>query len=166
MTVAVSPNGRWLAAGVNSQNAAVVWDVTSGRLTRLPVNYPLHLAFSPDGGWLVTGSQGDYRFWGVDSWQEGLKFSRRRLESLPGPLAFSRDGRLLALVPSLQQVQLLNPATGRVLATLDSPDPRVIRALSFSPDGAFLAVATEHQAIQLWDLRYLQEELTRRGLGW
>ena len=72
-----------------------------------------------------------------------------------GSIAFSPDGKLLA-VGGYKDVQLLDAASGKVLATLtDHAD--VVRALAFSPDGTKLAAAGGLPArsgeIKIWDLQ-------------
>jgi hypothetical protein len=53
-----------------------------------------------------------------------------------------------------------------VLATLAPPLAQVIRDVSFSPAGAWLAAAGHRPAVQLWDLRHIGEELAARQLPW
>lgn len=56
--VAVSPDGRFIAAAGGGAYASV-WDATTGdRLTNVPLQDPATtLAFSPDGKWLVIGTE-------------------------------------------------------------------------------------------------------------
>ena len=81
-------------------------------------------------------------------------------------VAFSRDGKTLAGAHSQKVVRLFNAATGERLADLEPPNPWIVTALSFSPDGTQLAVCEGREALHLWDLRYIREELTKMGLDW
>jgi WD40 repeat protein len=169
--LALSPEGRWLAAAAWQGDGVKVWDRATGAgAAQLPGSRPgansTQVAFSPDGRWLVVGGQGEYRFWETGSWQPGLVLARDRLEERPGPLAFTRDGRVLAIAPSARRIRLVAPDTGRVLATLSPPRGQVIQGLSFSPDGALLAAATNGPAVQLWDLRHIGAELAARQFDW
>jgi uncharacterized caspase-like protein len=58
-TVAVTPDGRFVAAAGGGHEAAV-WDTATGRrITGIPFNEPVtSLAFAPDGRWMVAGTQG------------------------------------------------------------------------------------------------------------
>ena len=61
---------------------------------------------------------------------------------------------------------LINPSTGRELATLAAPQPQTINWLCFSPDGSRLAVACRNQTIQLWDLRRIRQQLAAMKVDW
>src|SRR5207302_89351 len=92
--------------------------------------------------------------------------TKNRVESGSYCLAFSRDGRLLAITPTPQEVRLVDPATGLELATLTAPDRHGISWLCFSPDGCQLAAATQDSLIQLWDLRTIRARLAALQLDW
>jgi WD40 repeat protein len=171
--IALCPEGRWVAVGHHQgqppyQPAVVtVWDVESGRPVTLPGSLPGdHVAFSPSGRWLVVGGVGDYRFYRVGTWQAGLVVPRDAGESTPGPLAFARDGGVLAIARTLTDVQLIDATTGHALATLRAPEPRQVTWLCFSPTGDRLAVATSGDHVQLWDLRLIRRHLAKMGLDW
>jgi serine/threonine protein kinase/WD40 repeat protein len=166
--VALSPNARWATVG-NWRGGAMVWDLTTSAQVLPPPDPPFsscRVAFSPDGRWLVTGEQDKYRFWEVGSWAAGLVIPRDRLEPTPGPLAFSRDGRVLAIARSALTVQLVEPATGREIATLSAPDPQPINSMCFSPDAAQLAVAVNNHSVLLWDLQLIRRRLEELNLDW
>jgi WD40 repeat protein/Tfp pilus assembly protein PilF/predicted Ser/Thr protein kinase len=171
--VALSPDGRWAATatyGSSRETGEVrVWDAAAGRVV---VPHLLlrraQVGFSPDGRWLVTSDAKAYRFWAVGTWKE-------RGWSVPcagdnlygaGPVAFSPDGRLLAVAWSMRQARLVDGSTGRPLATLSAGDDLTINGFAFSPDGTRLAVALQDNTIQLWDLRALRGQLARIGLDW
>ncbi len=172
-SVAVSADGRWIAASsFGEQNQVLVWETGTGRQLwagatgeRAVMGVP-DLAFSTDGRWLVSGAGKEFCFWDVQTGRPVRRLPRRNAVDLHGPVAFSRDGRLLALALSRTQVQLLDAATGAEIALLDPPVPGVISWLAFSPAGSQLAVATESHLIQLWDLARLREELRALRLDW
>jgi eukaryotic-like serine/threonine-protein kinase len=164
--IALSPNGRWAASGTWRGNGTRIWDLHSGQQVgkELPGGDAC-VAFSPDGRWLVNGTKDEYRFWEVGSWRSGLCIPRNS-QTAPGPLAFTTDGKILAIASSPREVRLIETATGRELATLIAPDPHPIRWLCFRPDGEQLAVACVNRALQLWDLRPMRERLAEMGLDW
>jgi WD40 repeat protein len=165
--IALSPDGQWAATGTWRGNGTRLWDLHGGRQIgkELPGG-DAFVAFSPDGRWLVNGTKDEYRFWEVGSWRPGLSIPRTTSQAIPGPLAFTTDGKILAVAPSLREVRLTETATGRELATLAAPEPYPILWLSFRPDGEQLAVACANRVLQLWDLRRIRERLAELGLDW
>ncbi len=114
----------------------------------------------------MAGGQRAYRFWEVGSWEPGPILPRDRLEEWIGPLAFTPDGRMLAISRSLQRVQLVDLTTLREVATLSAADAQPIQWLCFSPDGSRLAAAADNHTSQLWDLRAIRRQLAEIGLDW
>jgi serine/threonine protein kinase/WD40 repeat protein/tetratricopeptide (TPR) repeat protein len=163
--IAMSPNGQWVATARIVGKEVKVWDADTGReLIELPVSGAT-VAFSPDDQWLVTGTADAFRFWKTGFWTPGLVIPR---PSHPGPgaLKFSPSGRLLAVAKSARLAQLVNPSTGEELALLPAPSELLITGFCFSPDESQLAVSTENQAVQLWDLRAIRRQLAEIGLDW
>jgi WD40 repeat protein len=167
----LSPDGRWLALDYLREGVRV-WDVAGDRLLEpppagIPDKGPAMGRFSPDGRWLVTSGQSDYRVWRVGHWEDPpVIIPRENSGTMAGALAFSRDGRLLAILATPVEVQLIDLETFAELARLLAPDARFISGLRFSPDGRVLAAATDMRVIQLWDLRAIREELRGMGLDW
>jgi serine/threonine protein kinase/WD40 repeat protein/Tfp pilus assembly protein PilF len=161
--LALSPDGAWAAAGAYDWSRVQVWRVGDGAEV-FEVPGQAYAAFSPNGEWLVTGGLGHYSFWHVGSWQPGPELVCDHRHPGPAPLAFSADGRLLAL--AMPQVRLVDAATGNTLATLTGPDSTLISGLCFSPDGSRLAVARHDREVQLWDLRSLRRQLSSFGLDY
>jgi WD40 repeat protein len=162
--VTMSPDRKWAAtAGWNSP--INVWEAASGRQAwQLPsAEGRPRLTFSPDSRWLVTSTR-----------EKGVSFCRAETgepgfaiaAAGPGPVAFSRDGMMLAAVDLARGIRLLDPATGKELVTLAAPRDNPSTSLSFSPDGSQLAAATNDHTIHLWDLRALRRQLRDLDLDW
>jgi WD40 repeat protein len=166
---AFSPDGRLAATSScwsdKPPPPVRVWEVPAGRLVReVPVGSAALVAFSPDGRWLVVSSTTEYQFWRVGPWEPGLRVPRRG--NVPGAMAFSPDGRVLAVVPAAQVLRLIDPDTGGELATLTPPRPSPVSEMRFSPDGSLLAVSTGTAVGYLWDLQLLRRELRAMNLDW
>jgi WD40 repeat protein len=66
-----------------------------------------------------------------------------------GQIAYSPDGSMIATGSSDGTVRIWDPATGRLLLTLDHPAP--IFGLAFGPDGRTIASMDTSGVIRLWD---------------
>ncbi len=177
--IALSPDGHWaatgiwanwLAGGIAGGNEVTILEAETAKPVKsLPVMGSSYGDFSPDGKWLVTRSPEGYGIYETGSWQLRHRLPRTIGGDWAGPLAFSPDGKLLAIVVSGLTVQLIDPATARVLANLEPPDhDRAIpRMLCFSADGSQLAVGMDElRMIHVWDLRLIGQRLAELGLAW
>jgi eukaryotic-like serine/threonine-protein kinase len=161
----LSRDGKWIATGPHPGFHVEVWNAENGQLAAtLPVDQA-RVAFSPDSEWLVTGTPREYSAWRVGSW-ELVRRLRRSSAVWLGRMAFSADGRLLAVADSDRSVQLLDARAFAPVATLTAPDLRLITHLRFNAAGDRLAAATESGPIQLWDLGRIRHELAALDLHW
>jgi WD40 repeat protein len=162
--IAISPDGKWVATGAWQGMGAKVWDARTGNEIKdlFADAYSATVGFSPDGKWLVAGANEVYRFWEVGTW----KHSHDIAGSYPSAMAFAPSGNIMAISQTPQIVQLIDPATGKQWATLESPSPEPIGWICFNPDGSQLAYACNTHVIHSWDLRQIREELIAMGLDW
>jgi WD40 repeat protein len=163
--IAVSPHGDWAATGTWHATGVKVWDGQTGKLVRDLASADAAVAFSPDGRWLVMGTASEYRFHEIGTWQPACVVQRSQA-TLPGSLAFRRDGAICAIAHSDRIVRLIDAATGQVVATLAAPKAQMITGMCFSPDGSQLAVATADHGLQWWNLRLIRQRLGGMGLDW
>jgi WD40 repeat protein len=79
---------------------------------------------------------------------------RTAVKPLIGALAYRPDGQLLAL-GTFQEVRLVEPESGKVVATLPG-EAEDVRSVAFSPDGKLLAAAGGLPArsgeVKIWDV--------------
>ncbi|HKW98805.1 MAG TPA: c-type cytochrome domain-containing protein [Bryobacteraceae bacterium] len=82
-----------------------------------------------------------------------------------GALAYRPDGKLLAL-GTYKEVRLLDPASGKTVATLTG-QAEAVRGVAFSPDGKWLAAAGGLPArsgeVKIWDVESRKELRTIKG---
>jgi WD40 repeat protein/tetratricopeptide (TPR) repeat protein len=168
--IAISSEGRWVATATwwGGNSLTKVWDAESGELIK---DLPAHelqgdatVAFSPDGRWLVTGSARGYRYWEVGSWKPGRFIEKERASF--GAMAFSMDGKIMAILKSAQWVQLIDMATGSELAAFEAAESQHPNHLCFTPDGTKLVVGGDQPVIHVWELRAMRKELAEMGLDW
>ncbi len=177
-SVAFSPDGTLLAVG-NNNNTISLHDPASGeevRTLRLGEqamgrrrrfgHTVAALAFSPDGKVLATSAEPFVRgrrwretttresflvLWDVTEGRE-----LRRLVPGPAPLsgrvqclAYSPDGKFLAVVAAEPRVRLWEIATAREVFSFPLlPGP--VHGLAFSPDGRLLATAGDEPVTRVW----------------
>jgi eukaryotic-like serine/threonine-protein kinase len=159
-SVAVSPDGKYLAIGGHTGGAIQIWRARDAtRVAGLAGEGRGGIIFSPDGKWLMT-QESPCKLWEVETWREA-----RQIDGWG--CCFSPDGRLLAVQDANKIILLVEPETGRVLAHLDSPDLCSVQSATFSPDGSRLVITTrEDPGIRVWDLRSVRRQLFAMGLDW
>jgi len=170
--VALHPQRDWLASRTQGSNVVHLWNLSDPgpELDSTVVPGSAYFTFSPDGQWLATCWSGEFRFYRVGEWREPAFVVRRMFATdQHAPVAFSRDGRTVALAASRYSIQLHKlPAAGRgqtsLIATLESPDRLPLEILAFSPDGTHLAAAADGKVIFLWNLAALGQGLASLGL--
>jgi tRNA A-37 threonylcarbamoyl transferase component Bud32 len=167
LTVAFSPNGTLLAVGEASTGMVDVYDLSRRAvIATLSAPFPGSIgsygwgapwfAFAPDSGTLAvagpsvapTGSADGVRLWNVASRTWGATLTDPGSQGV-GEIAFSPDGRTLAVPDGNENVYLWDTATGKVAATKSAGVLASVAA--FSPDGKTLAIGGTGQ-ISLWNV--------------
>jgi WD40 repeat protein len=160
-TSALSPDGRALA--VTRPDGAVELQVAAtGALARPAlrpgVESPARLAFSPDGTELAGINGRTVTIWSLrDGTAHDFFLPLGLAGHEAGGLAFSPDGRLLAVTAPDGQIMLLRTTFPITATSLAGAGPTC--DLAFSPDGRYLAAATPGGA-QLWDTASRQRTAT------
>lgn len=118
-------------------------------------------AVSPDGRTVATLDERDsLTFWDVYSRQKLRELSggKRRHGPARGfatgeiPLAFSPDGKTLAVATSSGTVVLWEVVKGEVIANLKGRAAGELTSVAFSPDGKQIASGPHEEVVCLWDV--------------
>jgi hypothetical protein len=144
--VAFSPDGQRLAAG-GPGNEVKVYNVLSGQLLRpfgTHAGAVTAVAYCSDGRLASGGRDQTVRIW--DSQLNQQKNLPHNSEVTA--LAFTRDGKRLAVASRDGKVRVWDTVTWEVMATL-SDHTAPVPALAFNPQGTQLAIAHDTE-VRLW----------------
>jgi WD40 repeat protein len=120
--------------------------------------------FTPDSRALVISRDGEFSFWDVATLQP-IRRLTRDVAQFPGHVAFSPDGKLMAVEMAPAVIHLKEVATGRTVARLEDPHGDRATWQGFTPDGTQLVVVAQYaRAIHIWDLRAIRMRLKDMNL--
>jgi WD40 repeat protein len=151
VSVAYSPDGKWLASESLDQPHSSLWDTTTEELVRTYARGTKRfedggfaVAISPDSRLLASTARNGLNVWELDTGK--LAFLKKDVHGMG--VAFSPGGFLIAT----GGVQVFDAFTGTELAKFESqPQHGLGKGIAFSPDGRLLAVASE-KGVRLWDI--------------
>jgi len=148
---AFSPGGEVLALGEQQTGTVYLWDVVRG--TRVSVletgRVPRGLALSPNGKILAAGLEKDVGMWDLSRGEQILLLTNHT--AYVTSLAFSFDGKILAVGCGDGTVKLWDLATTREIRTLTGHS-HWIPSIAFSSDGKMLASASADHTAKLWNV--------------
>ncbi len=169
-SVAISPDGKLLAAGSNGGTFKEknlygdirLWDLPAGKeraAIRGHADTILALAFSPDSKHLVSAtvayekgrtSSGEIKIWDVESLNEVRTLKGHR--NLVYALAISNDGKQIVSASYGGTVILWDFATGRMLRTFKGTYSESFMCVAISPDGRKIAAGSMDDKLRIWDV--------------
>ncbi len=149
ISLAMTDDEGWMVAGA-SDGTLQLWDLP-GRQLRRSLRWQgstlSRVAFAPNGELAVATDEGVVHRLNPDI---PPLFERIRSQLNPGStLAFSPDGKTLAIADRRGHVRLVDGSRALLIRTLGPMSERIAQ-LSFSPDGRALAV-TGADGLELWD---------------
>ncbi|MCH8146945.1 MAG: hypothetical protein IH987_03000 [Planctomycetes bacterium] len=110
-------------------------------------------------------SAAEHNIWRTTTWQLAARFERPAYTFQPGPIAFSLDGRIVALAGRDPSIQLVDLGRMETIAEFETPGIPKVSAVSFSTDGERLLLPLAH-IVHVWDLRAVRTELAAIDLDW
>ncbi len=150
ISVAYSPDGKWLASG-GYDGVVRVWDADTGKLLRECRGHTSHVwpvAFSPDGKLLASaGRDGTIRLWDPQTGQ-----AVKVLQADPNgvyKVVFTSDGKTLLSSGPDGLVRVWDVEAGKERRSLRPGN--AVHGLALSADDKYLAAANNLGDITLWD---------------
>jgi len=157
------PDANELVTYSENDNSVYRWDLPARRQKSSVVlpPWPRAGALSPNGRLAVVADKAG-NVWRLDPYDDSeSKLDPPLLEA--SDVAFSRDGRLVAISSIPAVVRVWDTFTWRCQAT----NLYGLFSVAFSPDGKRLATGSGgSNAVKLWDTRSWQNVLTLKGEGW
>jgi len=165
--VAISPDSKWLATSGWHTDRIQLWNLERDEAVRdWVVGLHTKVAFTPDSEELIVARESEFHFLKVETLESSRRL-RREIGQDPGEVAFSPDGKLMAMQMSPAVLHLKEVATGRTVAQLEDPFRDRSDAITFSHDGTQLVVVSTYAAaVHVWDLRAIRARLKAMGLDW
>jgi WD40 repeat protein len=150
-TIAVSPDRKYLVAGIEEGNQSTVWDLTTQtQVATLDQPGSINaVQFSKDGKLLATGSsEATVYLWNAKDDSFSLARNTLLVNGEVSTMDFSPDNKKLAVGDSTGYVYLFDPELGQEVARLPHIDK--VTGVSFSADGKQLA-SVARKTVSLWD---------------
>jgi WD40 repeat protein len=165
VSIDLSADQRFVVSGTWNGKNVRLWDRRSGDLkSNLPSGNATVQFASDRRHWVTSDSQG-YFFRSIESPNEKVDTTISFPRSLPGKIAFARDGSLFAMTVDLRTVKLCDTKTRLEFATLRFGADDEISLLDLSHDGGILTVSTR-KCSYTCNLNAVRTHLKQHGLDW
>jgi len=160
--VAFSPNGRYVASGLDDKTITI-WDVSQGKCAHILKGHKgsgstagsiASLSFSQDSTKLVSGSyDGEVTLWDILTGKEIMAFPTNA--KTVNTVFISPDNRVILAGDDTQQIMVWNMSTGenRSFKTAEGASiTRTVTPYAFSHDGRQALSTDERNSLILWDI--------------
>jgi WD40 repeat protein len=162
VSVAIAPDGRWLATG-STNGEAQIWDAATGRLRATLAGHRGRVsavAISPDGNWLATSDTDLVRIWDAVTGQ-----ARASLPAHHGrvsALVIAPDSSWLATI-SDGRPRMWNASTGQAIGTSGDRRNLSAKAMAVTPDGSWVATGGTDGMVRIFDAATMTERAVLAG---
>jgi len=164
---ALSGDGQWAASCGWASDSVRLWNINAGEVVNeWTLGKRTFTYFTPDSRTLIISREDEISFWDVSTFQPIRRLSRD-VAQFPSHVAFSADGRLMAMEMAPAVIHLKEVASGRTVAQIEDPHGDRAGWMGFTPDGTQLILAAKQtQVIRIWDLRAIRARLKSMNLDW
>lgn len=113
------------------------------------------VAYSPDGGFVVSGSNDrTVRVWSRHHAEQGVR-SLEQHDNSVSAVTYSPDGRHIVSGSDDCTIRIWNADDGKLVKKLSGADQEVVQSIAYTSDGGRLATSSG-KAIQLWDMKTMK----------
>lgn len=164
-SVAFSPDGRLLASA-GRKGAVKIWDTASWQVLHEYADgfpNPRAVVFSADGRLLATANPSEIRLTDVATGTHAPKMVTRTMQPHMMAIAFSPDGKWIAVGGGPGFIELWDTQTRKRVTTLEGRiggsakcEPTAtcaVESIAISPDGRWLAAGGDDNTARLWKHR-------------
>src|ERR1035437_4684861 len=162
VSVAIAPDGSWLAAGCTNGKAQI-WDTATGRLKATVTGHRGRVstvAISPDGNWLATSDTGLVRIW--DAVKGQARASLPTYHGRVSALLIGPDSSWLATI-SDGRLRILDASTGQAISTASQSRGPSAKVMAVAPDGRWLATGGTDNVVRIIDAATMTERAALAG---
>lgn len=163
---AASDDGRWLASVEKTGKEVRLLELPAGRTTAtLPMPWQVRSSFSPDGRWLVLGSNRRYEVWRPGEWSRPVEvLSVVQPASIYGFALFSPDSQRLAITTGLSSIGISRTGVWQPDFEFTLPGGAQRDTWAWSKNGENLFVLSGQQTVTAWSIPAAEAALRRLKL--
>ncbi|TFK60274.1 WD40 repeat-like protein [Pluteus cervinus] len=151
-SITLSPDGRYIVSGSKDKSIRV-WNIHSGQQVGQSLKGHKHgihaLSFSTDSTYIVSASYDGIRFWDLESGQQEKQLWKDYI-SCQMATSFSPDCRCI-VTPGFRDLKMWGVLTGKQMCQPRSYSCVLIKCLSISPNGRFIASGSDDAIIRIWN---------------
>ena len=167
--IAFTPDHRWLLVGGWKSPQVALGSLPELRHHRnIADSDNAAFAFGNDGQTALIGTPHVYRVLDTNGWNGTHVLPRAESPSrlITSYVDLAGEAPLAVCQWTHDSVRLLDVHAGEWLATIPVKVTTGLDQLHLTADGSALAIAGERHVVEWWDLRELNRELVKFGLGW